>query len=143
MCIFRPIGVNFVKKFLKVFVSLLLVLSLLAVGSYCVLFFGFNIDIFDKSGWSASEDGVTRYLDYHGDPLTDWQLIDGVWYYFDPGSEGAMVTGWLELNGSRYYLGPDGGRLGGWFTVDGGTYYFSPTSGAAATGWLTMEDSLY
>ena len=131
------------NKLLKIFISLLLVLVLLAAGSYCVLYFGYGIDIFDQSGWYTSEDGYTQYLDYHGDPLTQWQLIDGSWYYFDPDYDGIMVTGWLELNGNRYYMGTNGVRTGGWLTLTDGTYYLSPTSGIAATGWLNTDSGIY
>ena len=131
------------KKSLKITLIVLLSLVVLAAGSLCTLYFGFGIDPFDQSGWSTREDGSVQYLDYHGEPLTDWQLIDGNWYYFDPLSEGTMVTGWLELGGSRYYLGTDGIRAGGWLTLPEGTYYLSPTSGIAATGWHQDETGIY
>lgn len=124
------------NKVLKIIISLLLVLTLLAAGTYCVLRFSFGIDLFDRSGWTTSEDGYVQYLDYHGDPLTGWQLIDGKWYYLDPDYEGILVTGWLEQNGCRYYLDTDGTRYGGWLNLPEGTYYLSPTSGIAATGWF-------
>lgn len=123
------------NKTLKMILILLLVLVVLAVGSLCTLYYGFGIDIFDQSGWKTSEEGYTQYLDYHGEPLTGWQLIDGNWYYLDPAANGTMVTGWTEQNGCRYYLDPNGIRYGGWLTLPEGTYYLSPTSGVAATGW--------
>lgn len=131
------------KKLLKILLILIVILGLLAVGGYCVLTYGYGIDIFDQSGWHTSEDGYIQYLDYHGEPLTQWQLIDGNWYYFDPAFDGIMVTGWLELDGNRYYLGLKGTRLGGWLTLADGTYYLSPTSGIAATGWLKTETGTY
>lgn len=53
------------------------------------------------------------------------------WYYFL--DSGYMATGWIELNGSKYYLFPisDGwmGRmLTGWHWIDGYCYYFGTNS---------------
>lgn len=131
------------KRFAKITIILILSLAVLSGGTLAVLYWGFDIDPFDQSGWAVSDSGYTQYLDYHGDPLTDWQLIDGNWYYLDPANEGSLVTGWLELNGSRYYLDAAGIRQGGWLTLADGTYYLSPTSGIAATGWLREETGTY
>ncbi len=130
------------KKFFKILITLLLTLAILAGGTLGVLYFGFGIDVFDQSGWSFTEEGSTQYLDYHGEPLLEWQLIDGNWYYFAP-ADGNMSTGWLELEGNRYYLGTDGVRCSGWLTLPDGTYYLSPTGGAAATGWLALDGQRY
>ena len=73
---------------------------------YCLLRFGFQIDIFDRGGWY--EDGSELYYrDYYGRPLTGWQDIGEDRYYFDP--DGAvMVTGWCRIDGSQYYFREDG-----------------------------------
>ena len=84
------------------------------------VFFGY--DIFDRSGWDRGEDGTCRYLDYHGDPLTGWQEIEGNTYYFSPEQEGIMATGWLGVEEDRYFLGEDGLKTTGWATLDGETY---------------------
>ena len=131
------------KKFFKILLAVLLTLAVLAGGTIGVLYFGFGIDIFDRSGWNVTEEGDTQYLDYYGDPLLDWQLIEGSWYYFDPAQNGAMATGWLELDGELYFLESDGTRCSGWLTDESGTYYLSPTGGAAATGWLSLEGERY
>ncbi len=57
---------------------------------------------------------------YHGDKwwyrnpdggftVNDWQLIDGLWYYFD--SQGYMVTGWIQWNDKCYYCDPETGAM--------------------------------
>lgn len=53
------------------------------------------------------------------------------WYYF--GADGAMQTGWIELDGKQYYLHatPDGTRgrmVTGWTQIDGKWYYFQEIS---------------
>lgn len=126
------------KRFFKIFTATLVILALLTGGALGVLYFGFGIDIFDQSGWYVTESGASQYLDYHGQPLTGWQLIDSKWYYFDL-SGGNMHTGWLESGGNRYYLTADGTRCSGWLTLSDGTYYLSPTSGVAAVGWLSLD----
>ena len=131
------------KKFIKNLITTLVILALLAVGGYSILYYGYGIDILDRSGWYVSEDGSTQYLDRRGDPLTEWQIIEGSWYYFDPACGGAMVTGWLETPGGRYYLGSDGIRASGWLTLTDGTYYLNPTSGTAVTGWFQDSGSTY
>jgi len=82
----------------------------------------------DAAGWHYLENGVPvrnawREITYNG--ITDW-------YYF--GETGTMATGWLEWNGSIYYLWPvSDGQMGymvtGWVTIDGTEYYFEPEAG--------------
>ena len=62
------------------------------------------------------------------------------WYHF--GSTGLMDTGWLELDGKRYYLyanhdGAAGRMLTGWQLLDGKWYYFSTASDATLGALLT------
>ena len=49
--------------------------------------------------------------------------------------EPTKKRGWLSLNGSRYYIGPDGKCLRGEQSIDGVKYRFD-SSGAAATGFF-------
>ena len=51
------------------------------------------------------------------------------WYYFL--DSGYMATGWIEVNGSKYYLFPNsdgwkGRMLTGWQWIDGNCYYLDP-----------------
>lgn len=131
------------KKLVKILVGVLIASVILLGSTLGVLYFGMGIDIFDRSGWDIDDEGQTRYLDYYGDPLLDWQLIDGNWYYFDPLQEGEMVTGWLQLGSSRYYMDENGIRLTGWLELPDGTYYISPSNGSVTTGWLDTEKGRY
>ena len=131
------------NKLVKVLIGLLIAAVILFGSTLGVLYFGFGIDIFDRSGWDVSDEGQTRYLDYYGRPLLDWQYIDESWYYFNPLNDGVMVTGWLQLGSNRYYLSDSGARSTGWLELTDGTYYISPSNGSVVTGWLDTEDGRY
>ena len=51
-------------------------------------------------------------------------------------------TGWLEINGMRYYRFPDGTHATGWFEDNGKTYYIAP-NGFMHTGWLEQDGKTY
>ena len=82
----------------------------------------------EKGWWYKRQDGsypknTWGYESYNG---------KSYWYYFL--GSGYMATGWVDLNGSKYYLfpGSDGwmGRmLTGWQWIDGYCYYFGTDSG--------------
>ena len=61
---------------------------------------------------------------------SDWELIDGSWYYFD--ADGWMMTGWVQVKGKWYYLGSDGAMTTGLQTI-GGKWYYLDDDGAMAT----------
>ena len=82
----------------------------------------------EKGWWYKRQDGSY--------PKSSWgyEAYNGksYWYYFL--DSGYMATGWVDLNGSKYYLfpGTDGwmGRmLTGWQWIDGYCYYFGTDSG--------------
>ena len=82
----------------------------------------------EKGWWYKRQDGSY--------PKSSWgnEAYNGksYWYYFL--DSGYMATGWVDLNGSKYYLfpGSDGwmGRmLTGWQWIDGYCYYFGTDSG--------------
>ena len=63
------------------------------------------------------------------------------WYYFL--DSGYMATGWIELNGSKYYLFPNsdgwkGRMVTGWQWIDGYCYYFE--EGGANQGRLYRDE---
>lgn len=107
---------------------------------YCVLRFGFSMDLLDRSGWSR-KDGTVQYMDYRGKPQVAWQTIEGSLYYFEP-ETGNMMTGWQTIEGKQYYFGQDGGAVTGWHRQDGQLYYFSK-DGSAVTGWHTLNEQRY
>ena len=93
-----------------------------------------------QSGWIL--DG-NRWWYRHADgsyAKSDWEMIDGKWYYFDPA--GWMTTGWQLVKGSWYYLSGSGEMLTGWQLVKGSLYYLDG-SGAMLTGWQYIGDKWY
>ena len=94
------------------------------------------------SGWHQSQDGAYKYMDKLGRPMTGWVDIDTSRYYFDPDNDGAMVCGWLDDGGERYYLDTDGKLYTGWLELNDTRYYLSE-DGHMVTGWLTLEDDNY
>ena len=123
----------------KIAALILSVLALLA-AVYCLLRFGFSVDLLDRGGWKTQK-GVVRYLDYYGQPKTQWQYIDGKLYYFAP-ETGAMTTGWQQIEEDTFYFGTDGVRATGWQTIDGKIYYLGD-AGKMVTGWQEIENISY
>ena len=109
-------------------------------ATYCVLRFGFDMDVLDQSGWNT-KDGAVRYLDYWGRPQTGWQDIEGAQYYF-LAEDGAMVTGWTEVDGALYYFREDGTKATGWLEEENGRYYLGQ-DGVLHTGWLQLDEANY
>ncbi|RHS90138.1 hypothetical protein DW922_03405 [Clostridium sp. AM42-4] len=52
-------------------------------------------------------------------------------YYYGQ-SDGTLVIGWLNLDGSYYHMDEDGSLGTGWKTISGSRYYFDPASGKCA-----------
>lgn len=126
----------------NIFGLLILTLILLSAVSILIARIFFGYDIFDRSGWSVSEDGTLRYLDYHGDAMLGWQEIEGETYYFKPELSGTMATGWLEVEGAQYFLNDSGLKTTGWMSLDEERYYFDE-HGIMQTGWLDTDEGRY
>lgn len=116
---------------------LIVALSLILI--VCLLF-AFEAKIFDRSGWLQSEDGL-RYLDYYARPQTGWVTIQGERYYFGP-DDGLMRTGWQELDGRRYHFAEDGVLHTDWLDLADDRYYLGE-DGIMRTGWLDTQDGRY
>lgn len=128
------------KKRWKQITAFTAAVVLLIAAVYCLLRFGFDVDILDRSGWSSRR-GVVRYLNYFGRPEKQWQYVDGELYYFDP-KNGNMTIGWKQIDGDTYYFGADGIRVTGWQTIDGKTYYLGE-AGKMLTGWHQIDGKNY
>ena len=77
---------------------------------------------------------VWRYTDDSGRGVNSgWVQDNGSWYYLEPDSTGAgaMKTGWVKDGDTWYYLSPDGAQSTGWQSIGGAWYYFDPAEGGA------------
>ena len=121
------------KKAAIIVLAIVLILALAAGG-----WFLYDRTV-DRSGWT--EEGNARiYKDFHGDPVTGWQEIDGKTYYFL--SNHAMATGWQQVDNRLCYFGEDGILATGWQKIGTETRYFG-NDGTPAAGWLTLEGKRY
>lgn len=115
------------------------------------------------TGW-INLNGYSFYLDSDGRMQTGWQMIGGKKYYFwtsgamavgwctvegskyyfgeTEAHKGQLMTGWLHINSTTYYLGSDGRMRTGWQIINGKTYYFW-SGGSMATGWCTIDGPKY
>ena len=91
-----------------------------------------------RSGWSSDQAGTAYYRNGHA--VTGWQNIDGSRYYF--GADGLLRTGWQDIDGSRYYLDAGGILQTGWLNLDGAQYYLG-ADGAMRTGIAEIEGKAY
>lgn len=70
--------------------------------------------------------------------VSDWQCIDGKWYYINP--DGSKQNGWFfDIRyGKWYYLGDDGARQIGWkyYAPYNSWFYLDPYDGARISGWF-------
>lgn len=94
----------------------------------------------------ATISGKDYCFDVDGYCGTGWMLLNGYRYYFNK-TYGHMLKGVNKIGSYRYYFNPDNGRLRtGLWTVSGKTYYFRPGTspkGKAASGWMTINGKTY
>ena len=55
-------------------------------------------------GWATRDGQTIYYLD--GNPVTGWLELEGRRYYFN--ADGVLLTGWQDIGGVRYYFDADG-----------------------------------
>ncbi|WLD79083.1 MULTISPECIES: N-acetylmuramoyl-L-alanine amidase [Actinomycetaceae] len=98
----------------------------------------FDDDARMLTGWQLTEDdNEWYYMHANGVMATGWLLDRGSWYYLD--GEGTMKKGWVTVGGVWYYMRSSGAMATGWL-LDGNTWYWlDPSSGAMATGTVTVE----
>ena len=90
-----------------------------------------------KFGWNKDTKGNWTYVvDSKGTKATGWVNDQGTWYYLN--AEGVMQTGWAKVNGTWYYLKSSGAMATGWYQVSG-KWYYSYESGALAVSTTTPD----
>ena len=80
------------------------------------------------------ENNKWHYLNDKGEVAKGWLNLNGTYYYLDP-STGEMQTGMKEINGYKYYLDNSGAMKTGWVNYNG-EYYFFGQDGTMKTGWI-------
>ncbi|MCI8887160.1 MAG: cell wall-binding protein [Hungatella sp.] len=63
----------------------------------------------DQYGWIHDNGGWWYRNPDNSYTTSNWQLIDGKWYYFN--SVGYMVTGWIDWEEKSYYCDPVDGHM--------------------------------
>ncbi len=71
---------------------------------------------------------------------TGWLESEGSIYYIS--QDGSYHTGWLELDDKRYYMRSDGSMVTGWLSLDGAQYYLD-SDGCAVTSVACIQDTYF
>lgn len=86
------------------------------------------------SGWRVIG-GYYYYFNQDGSLYTGWMRENDHWYYLntlDNSLQGAMFTGWIRRDEKTYFADTNGEMVEGWYQIDGSWYYFYPGSGEMA-----------
>ena len=87
-----------------------------------------------KNGWNVVGT-YYYYFNADGSLYTGWLKQGDKWYYLneiDNSLVGVMFTGWIDRNEKRYFADSNGALVYGWYEIDGSWYYFYPGTGEMA-----------
>jgi len=73
--------------------------------------------------------------------VTGWLQLGNTWYYLLP-SSGQMVTGWQYIGNYWYYFESNGAMVTGWKYI-GGNWYYLDENGHMLTGWFQDNNDKY
>lgn len=90
------------------------------------------------TGWVSTSDGWMYQID--GVDATGWVNVNGTWYFMN--HSGIMQTGWVSTGGKWYYMNSNGSMATGWINV-GGKWYYLNANGDMATGWVNTNGKWY
>ena len=111
--------------------------AIVAATLCCIMAF-FMFSMYPKNGWRV-KNGNTQYI-VDRKPVTGWQDIDGSRFFFS--EDGSLCTGWQIIENHTYYLGTDGIPATGWQEIDGEMYYLG-IEGIRTAGWQEIDGSRY
>lgn len=133
-------------RILRLVTAVVVVLSIVASGSVCACADEANVTEVPTDGITAgwiNENGKTYYADDTGKYVTGWQDIDGSRYYFSKKTS-EMYTGFHKISGSKYYFGKTTGKMfKGFHKISGKKYYFGKTGGKMYTGMHKIKKNVY
>ena len=90
------------------------------------------------TGWVSTSDGWIYQI--NGNNTIGWVNANGTWYFMN--NAGIMQTGWVNTNGKWYYMNANGSMATGWVNVSG-KWYFLNSAGDMATGWVLSNGKWY
>lgn len=94
-----------------------------------------------KNGWVQENDNMYFYV--NGTLQKGWFWSGEAWYYFDP-ETGARKYGWLNDNGSIYYLDTSGKMHRGWLFINSDKkWYYFDSSGQMQTGTICVNGKYF
>lgn len=91
--------------------------------------------------WQKNARGWWYQRMNHTWPQNQWEMIHGLWYYFD--ADGYMTTGWQMIDNQRYYLCDDGHMMTGWLFSEGKWYYLHDQGHMLANQWIQLKEDWY
>ena len=104
---------------------------------------------FDKRGRQVKDRWIYTgkkwyYLNEAGYRATGWKIDDetGQRYYMD-NVTGEMKMGWMNLNGSWYYLGTTGVMHTGWLWLNNNWYYFTENGEMITNQSMVIDGKMY
>lgn len=104
---------------------------------------------FDKRGRQVKDRWIYTgkkwyYLNEAGYRATGWKIDDetGQRYYMD-NVTGEMKMGWMNLNGSWYYLGTTGLMHTGWLWLNNNWYYFTENGEMITNQSMVIDGKMY
>ena len=92
-----------------------------------------------KQGWI--EEKSKRYYYENNVPVKGWVDLNGSKFYLHP-ETGVMQTGWIKNGSAWYYLANNGVMQTGW-VKDGSAWYYLANNGVMQTGWMKDENVWY
>lgn len=92
-------------------------------------------------GFSGRVDVNFQYKDYSNLIISDGFIAHNgnIRFY----RNWRMQIGWVEVNGTKYYLDGAGNLFHGWYTEEDRTYYLMPVDGSIARGQVNVDGADY
>ena len=95
-----------------------------------------------KFGWNQDKAGNWVYLkDSEGTKATGWVNENGSWYYL--GQDGVMKKWWVQVEGTWYYLNGSGAMQTGWLQDNGSWYYLEASGALKVNQWFEVGGKWY
>ncbi|MCI9541721.1 MAG: glycoside hydrolase [Lachnospiraceae bacterium] len=93
---------------------------------------------FVQNGWAIRGGKWFYFLDHR--KQTGWVNDNGTYYFLD--AKGAMQTGWHKEENSWFYLASNGAMQTGWGDIESDRYFFD-SNGIMQTGWTEINENFH